>query len=131
MIKRGALFPDKQLIKNIFFLILSCLIPLTIAACASPGGTFSDDQSEKYDSGLVWPQPPMEPRIQFVRSISGPYDIGIKQTWLQETINTIFGRQERHFTMLRPYGVFTDDEKIYITDPGISAVHIFNLKKKK
>ena len=33
--------------------------------------------------------------------------------------------------MLRPYDVYADSEKIYVTDPGLFLIHVFDLKKKR
>ncbi len=33
--------------------------------------------------------------------------------------------------MLRPHGIFVSSGKIYVTDPGIPLVHIFDIKKRK
>ena len=87
-------------------------------------------QTVDTDAGPVWPQPPQKPRIQFLKSISGPADMGIKKSWLRRTVDTLFGAQEGGATMLRPYSVFVDGDRIYVTDPGISALHIFNLPEK-
>jgi DNA-binding beta-propeller fold protein YncE len=83
-------------------------------------------QAEDAAKGPVWPPPPQEPRIQFLKSLSGPADMGLKKSWLRRTVDTLFGTQEGGATMLRPYSVFSDGGRIYVTDPGISALHIFN-----
>ena len=87
-------------------------------------------QTVETDPGPVWPPPPQEPRIQFLRSISGPADMGIRKSWLQRSVDSLFGTQERGAAMLRPYSVCADNDRIYVTDPGISALHIFNISKK-
>jgi DNA-binding beta-propeller fold protein YncE len=97
-----------------------------LSACVSPDGSVPDMQAADTDTGPVWPPPPQEARIQYLRNISGPADMGIKKSWLQRSVDTLFGTQERGATMLRPYAVFAEGDRIYVSDPGISALHCFN-----
>jgi DNA-binding beta-propeller fold protein YncE len=112
------------------FLLLASFTLLLLSACASPEGSMQDMQVVDTNPGPVWPPPPQEPRIQFLRNISGPADMGIKKSWLQKTVATFFGSQEGGATMLRPYSVFSDGDRIYVTDPGLSALHFFDLSGK-
>ena len=126
MISRTSGVPCSPFALHAPFLLLASFTLLLLSACVSPEGSRPDMQTVDADPGPVWPLPPQEPRIQFLRSISGPADMGIKKSWLQKTIGTLFGTQEEGATMLRPYAVFADSDRIYVTDPGISALHFFN-----
>jgi DNA-binding beta-propeller fold protein YncE len=110
------------IILNITVLVLSCT-PIEIQ-------TLNTEVPAK-DSDLVWPSPPQTPRIQYVRSIYSPSDIGVKNSWFKKAIDTIFGKEELSDILLRPYGVFVDSERMYVTDPGIHALHVFEMKDKK
>lgn len=88
------------------------------------------------DSGLqapnlFWPPPPQTPRIKYLRSLSGPSDIGVKRSWFKKVIDTILGEEGLEDRMLRPYGVFADADRIYVTDPGKQLLHVFDMKEKK
>lgn len=116
-LKRGA----------ITLLVLSALI--VAGACAT-----SADRTQvirlNQEPDRVWPPPPQKPRIQFLKSISGPSDIGVTKSWLQKTMDRVFGGEEREVTMLRPYGIFAHAGRIYVTDPGIATVHVFDLGER-
>jgi DNA-binding beta-propeller fold protein YncE len=91
----------------------------------------SDKTSHVQDhKNIVWPSAPQKPRILFVQSISGFDDIGPKKSWIQKTLNSLLGSEEPEVTMLRPYDVAATSNKLYVTDPSLSAVHIFDLVKK-
>ncbi|MBM4135919.1 MAG: 6-bladed beta-propeller [Nitrospira sp.] len=105
---------------------------ILIIGCATPELSPQSSALSPQLPVLVWPPPPQTPRIQYVRSISGPQDIGTKVSWFKKTINAIFGKEDdMEEIMLRPYGVFADSERIYVTDPGSNSVHIFDMKEKR
>lgn len=77
---------------------------------------------------LVWPKPPAQPRIRFLRSIAGPQDIGLRKSLLQTLGEAIFGRSEEW--MVRPVGVAARDGVLYVADPGSQALYIFDLDQR-
>jgi sugar lactone lactonase YvrE len=101
-----------------------------IAGCATAELNTKDTQITD-ESKPVWPSPPHEPKIKFVQSISGSMDIGNKRTWVRKAMDSILGREENEDNILRPYGVCAHSSIIYITDPGLSLVHVFDLEEKK
>ncbi len=73
---------------------------------------------------VVWPKPPAEPRIRYVRSISAPHDAGIEKSWFRRMIDALAGRGEEHF--VRPTGVAERDQVLYVADPGAQALWILD-----
>ena len=130
MIFRSHISYSKSIINGVL-LIFFCLVLLSITACSSTGGPDHSFMAGTRDPGPVWPPPPQETRVRFLGTIAGPSDMGIKKSWLQKSFATIFGERENSAAMLRPYSVFADADGIFVTDPGISAVHIFDLTKTK
>jgi DNA-binding beta-propeller fold protein YncE len=118
--------------KRLFFnrhLYIAFLLLLLLADCVSsvdPVSTVPDEVS-----GLFWPPPPQTPRVQYIGKISGSADLGIKKTWLQNVFDKLSGGELKPVAILRPYGIFAKDEKIYVTDPGLGVLHIFDKKEKK
>ena len=110
--------------------IILCIAALSLG-CAAPELRTSTLEAKISNTALVWPPQPQTPRIQFVKSISGPSDIGAEKSWFKKAVDTIFGKDEIEGIILRPYGVFTHKEKIYVTDPGIHVLHIFDIKNKR
>ena len=100
-------------------------------ACTSTEQFARDSQLIHDHMNLVWPPPPQKPKIKFLRSISSSLDLGIRKSWLQKTIDSLFGREEIGDSMVRPYGVCVHSERIYVTDPGLFMIHIFDLKEKR
>jgi len=107
------------------------IILVTIIGCAVYELDIQNMDTAIHDTGPVWPPPPQTARIQYIRSISGPSDIGMKKSWFKKTMETIFGKDEAIEMLLRPYGVFADSERIYVTDPGNRLLHVFDMKEKK
>ena len=115
---------------NILFLLIAFTFALIMGACAGNQLTNPDISLITQEQGPAWPQPPQKPRIQYSGSISGPSDLGIKRSWAKKTLDALFGTEERETVMLRPYGIFVESGRIYVTDPGVSVLHIFDLTKK-
>jgi DNA-binding beta-propeller fold protein YncE len=101
---------------------------LLLAGCAGSELRSEDPGTPTPDSAPVWPQPPQPARIQYVRSISTPADIGVKKTWLRRTFDTLFGKEDREERILRPYGVFARSGRICVTDPGAGVLHVFDVR---
>lgn len=106
---------------------LFTLLLLTVVGCAGP----EISKTQNPDPVLFWPPPPQTPRIQYLRSISGPVDIGVKKSWFKKAMDIIFGKENMEEKMLRPYGVFADSDRLYVTDPGAHLVHIFDMKERE
>jgi len=115
---------------SILLLVDFCLL-LTAGGCATHEATIQDPRSTRYEPVLVWPSPPQTPRIQYLQSISGPSDIDVKKSWFKKAIDTIFGKETIEDIMLRPYGVFADSERIYVTDPGVFLLHVFDMQDRR
>lgn len=79
---------------------------------------------------LVWPSPPQQPRIMYLRSISSSQDIGVKYSVFRRVFDFVLGRQTRHQAMVRPISTTVDkNHRIFVTDPGAACVHIFDSAK--
>jgi len=73
---------------------------------------------------IVWPDPPAEPRIRYVQSLSGPQDAGIAKSFFGRLAEALFGRTGEYF--IRPTGVAERDGVLYVADPGSQAIWIFD-----
>jgi sugar lactone lactonase YvrE len=71
---------------------------------------------------LVWPNPPDDPRIRFVRTLSSIDEFGKSGSW----VDRVFG-EGKSSILAKPYGVTTDlSGKVYVTDSGQGAVWVFD-----
>lgn len=119
----------KRLLRSLRLLAMThfLFIPLFLISCASPDLQPKDDKPRT----IVWPLPPEQPRIVFMRNIAEPKDMGIKKSLFRKVVDILLGEEpEPH--LIRPYGVFSDGKgKLYVTDTGLQVVHLFDLEKKR
>ncbi len=80
-------------------------------------------ESEK----IIYPSPPDTARIQFLTSISSSEDISGKQSKFKKFI---FG-EEKPLQILKPFGVYFGEGKIYVCDIALKALEIIDLKNNK
>jgi DNA-binding beta-propeller fold protein YncE len=114
-----------------FFLLGVCSLLLIMTACASSQSAVRDETSPAEAPAPVWPPPPQQPRIRYLSSISSPADVGIRESWLKRAVDNLFGKGEEEIVMLRPYDIFVKSNKLCVTDPGASTVHIFDMTGKR
>lgn len=79
---------------------------------------------------LVWPQPPEEPRIQFVKSISSEADVERPSIgdWLKAVL---FGKEPKP-GLVKPYAVHADREgRILVGDSAWGKVLVFDFKNNQ
>lgn len=74
---------------------------------------------------IYWPAPPEEPRIAYLNAYRGEIDLKKPSIW-----DALFGVETRP-QMVKPYGVTSFGEKIYVTNTGNATVLILDLKEKK
>lgn len=100
-------------------LFAACAAAVLISACAQPPPRLEPDN-------LVWPLPPAQPRIKYVRSIYTEDDIGREYTFLEK----LFGKD--YFDgLVRPYGVNAGGGRIYVSDLMLRRVLVFDLAAKR
>jgi DNA-binding beta-propeller fold protein YncE len=105
----------------ILVVCLSCAAVLP-AACmpVKPGGSAESAATVN----RVWPPPPATARVRFVRTISGPQDLGITRSLLRRLLDRITGGPGLHF--VRPSGVAGRDGVVYVADPGAQSLWILD-----
>ena len=75
---------------------------------------------------IVWPAPPDTARIQYLRSITTPADLGVKPSLLGRVAGLVFGEGDE-LRVRQPYGVFVDGaQRIYVADEATPGVHMFD-----
>ena len=102
---------------------LSTII-LTAAALLSLGMGPKIDTGNVQRESLFWPPPPSEPRIEFVTSIYGPGDLNIKKGFFHRIWEGIVG--ESREGLVKPFGIFAGEGKLYVTDIADRSVHVFD-----
>jgi len=84
--------------------------------------------SEQELKPVFFPPPPETPRLQFLKSFSGPEDLGTVKTSSFEKF--IVGEPEKTEGIKIPYGVAIYEGKLYVCDVGKRMVEVFDLKNR-
>jgi len=113
--------------RNLPALMITLGLLLFSSGCRTPAPP--PVPQEKPNASLVWPGPPAEPRIRYVRSVSKPDEWGIERSFLHRMVDTLVGRGEEHF--IRPTGVAERNGVLYVADPGAQAVWILDSVQKQ
>lgn len=103
---------------------------LFLASCAASINSSSWLDVNDRAPGPSWPTFPLKPRVQYLANIAGYADPASQRTWLQKTVGNLFGQEEKVRTLLRPYGVFAREGRIFVSDPGTSTLHVFDRGEK-
>jgi DNA-binding beta-propeller fold protein YncE len=78
---------------------------------------------------IIWPKSPEIPRIYFIKSISGPEDINIKESGIKKFFDLLTGFERK--SIIKPYGLETDGKgKFFVVDITNKLVHVFDTKHR-
>ena len=76
---------------------------------------------------LAWPEPPEQPRVAFLRSISSDRDIGATERGSNRVKDALLGKTEKLRRLSKPYGVHVDEQgRILVTDTGLGKLVVFD-----
>ncbi len=79
---------------------------------------------------LVWPPPPLEPRVRYLKSIVTSDDIRGKKGFWRKFWEFFRGPQVD--AMIKPMAVAVDKKgRVYVADPAAKRIHIFETARKK
>ena len=99
-----------------------------LGSCASP----KHSAEPPVTSALVWPQPPDEPRVRYVKSISSPPDIGRSPSAWKRALSLITGGSGERQTLMKPFGVALDESgNLCVSDTGNNTVCYCDLARKQ
>jgi DNA-binding beta-propeller fold protein YncE len=104
---------------------------LFFAGCAGTDLQTRTSELQTPDTAPAWPPPPQAPRIQYVRSVSGPADIGVKKSWFKRAVDALLGKEDIEEGILKPYGVFAGNDRLYVTDTGAHLLHVFDRREER
>ncbi len=117
---------QKHIINKCFFSILIIYLFTSITGCSSIKVQQIENIINTSNVNLVWPPPPQTPRIKYIGSITGNIDNEETRTWVQKTFNIFAGKEDSSTILFRPFGIFSANKKIFISDTGAQAVHVFD-----
>ena len=91
-------------------------------------GCRSSNIQERELRPVFFPPPPETPRLQFLKSFSGPEDLGAIKTSAFEKF--IVGEPEKVEAIKTPYGVAIFEGKLYVCDVGKRMVEVLDLRNR-
>ena len=109
--------------------LLGLSLAVVLAACAPTRSPDSPPGADEAVRALVWPAPPQQSRIRFVRSVSTPGDLGIRPSLWGRVLRVVRGPEE--VGLVRPTGVATRGEAIYVADPDAPALWLLNAASRQ
>jgi len=77
---------------------------------------------------VFFPPPPEVPRLQFLKSFSGPDDLGVVTTSAFEKF--VLGKPETMDSITTPYGMAIFEGKLYVCDVGKRMVEVLDLENR-
>jgi DNA-binding beta-propeller fold protein YncE len=106
------------------------LLVVAMAGCA--GQSVMPDGAAGDRLRRVWPPPPAEARVEFVRTIAAPGDLGMRPSFFRRIANFLTGGNRGTEPLAKPFGIALDEDgNICLTDTGANAVIFFDLSGKK
>ena len=83
-------------------------------------------------SAPVWPLPPAPPRIEYLRSLRGPTDIGQKPSMFKRLSRWITGDDLESLALQKPFGLALDESgNLCITDTSANRVYYCDFARKQ
>jgi DNA-binding beta-propeller fold protein YncE len=100
-----------------------------VLAFMAAGCAVSSDAGKTAAPPMTWPPAPEVARIAFVRSISGPEDLGITRGIWRRFGDMLVGRSITE-QLVQPMAVAVGaDDAVFVADPGAGGVHRFDIKR--
>jgi DNA-binding beta-propeller fold protein YncE len=98
-----------------------------LAACVFAGCQLAQVEQQRQEPVFFPPLPEM-PRLQFLKSFSGPEELGAATTGGFERF--VLGAPEVERGISKPYGIAIHDGKLYVCDVGRRLVEVLDLKNR-
>jgi len=115
-----------RMCKSVLFKSLT-LISAVWMVCVFSGCQSTEIKQEILEP-VFFPPPPERPRLQFLKSFSGPEDLGVAGPSAFEKF--VLGEPETKDGIATPYGVAIFEGKLYVCDVGKRMVEVLDLKNR-
>ncbi len=81
---------------------------------------------------IVWPAPPAEMRVKYVKSFKSSSDLGFKTGWFVKVLNFVTGSEKGRERFIKPFDLCFDEKgNICVADTGSMSVHFFDFERGK
>lgn len=107
--------------------IVLCGLLIALAGCA----TAVTDRLKLIE--LMWPEPPLAPRIKFTRTLASERDLGRTPTFSELVLDAVAGKKPPVGHLAEPTDIAVSDngQRVYVSDYGQGLVYRFDLAHKK
>jgi DNA-binding beta-propeller fold protein YncE len=113
-------------IKHPTNLLFVALVAGLLASCATPPPVVSEKPAP------VWPAPPDQPRITYVRSLHNPRDIGQSLSIFTRFGHWLTGENGESVALQKPFGLALDESgNLCIADTGANLICYLDFKNRK
>lgn len=127
---RSRLLTSLSSIKALSYVSL-CALGLIQVSCAP--SSFKARLDTTFSGGIVWPGSPERPRIKYLWSLQ---DVGVpSEEKKNEILSLLAGDGGQNITdpqdfpvLVRPQGIYVDERRLYIADPGAFRVTVIDRK---
>ncbi len=120
----------KPLLQKTLLFAALCLLAAGAAQGAAERSSAKVAEQPARKAELVWPPPPLAPRIRYLHSIATSDDIRGKKGFWRKFWEFFRGPQVD--AMIKPMGVVADRKgRVYVADPAARRVHVFDKEKRK
>ncbi len=111
--------------------LMGGLVAVVVMAGLTGCATAPEPTKTMAPEDLVWPLPPEEPRIGFVRALSSDEDVGASGGKGFSLKSALLGETEDEQRLKKPYGVYADPSgRVFVSDTGWGRVLVFDDKAK-
>ncbi len=88
-------------------------------------------RSSRAPEPLRWPAPPETARIEYLRELRGPRDIGASESALKKALMALAGaKRSESVNLSRPTDVYADtDGRLYVSDAAAGRVYVFDTER--
>jgi DNA-binding beta-propeller fold protein YncE len=122
---------QKRNAKEYLIFVLLCVCSLALLSFCNGCESNSNKLSLHPDVQLAWPAPPEKARIVYLGVISTEADLKAKNSWTEGLGELLFGKSKIG-VLVAPSDVAIDQsDRLFVTDSGGAAVHIFDLNKRR
>ncbi len=112
--------------KSVLFKSLTLISVVWVMSVFS--GCQSVQVEQQTSKPVFFPPPPEVPRLQFLKSFSGPEDLGAVTTSAFEKF--VLGKPETVDGITTPYGIAIFEGKLYVCDVGKRMVEVLDLENR-
>jgi len=112
--------------KSVLFKSLTLISVVWVMSVFS--GCQSVQVEQQTSKPVFFPPPPEVPRLQFLKSFSGPEDLGAVTTSAFEKF--VLGKPETVDGITTPYGIAIFEGKLYVCDLGKRMVEVLDLENR-